>query len=116
MGSRSRFDSAPLQSEIASDEPRWRKWFQDVWQLLNAQALPLPTAVALGASPATVQFQFGGTASIIVSGGTVSLIEFSRDGTTFFNVGTVAGMFTLSQDDRLRITYVAPPTVTQIFR
>lgn len=50
--------------------------------------------------------------SLIVSGGTVSAIEFSRDGgTTYYNVGTVAGMFTVNASDFLRITYTVAPTV-----
>lgn len=51
--------------------------------------------------------------SVIVNGGTVSAIEFSRDGgTTYFTVGTTAGMFTVNASDLLRITYAVAPTVT----
>jgi len=51
--------------------------------------------------------------ALIVSGGTVSAIAFSRDGgTTYFTVGTVAGMFTLNASDLLKITYTVDPTVT----
>lgn len=68
------------------------------------------TAVALGVSPYEYTAPRGG--SIIVSGGTVSLLEFSRDGTTYYNVGAVAGMFRLGATDRFRITYTVPPTTT----
>lgn len=51
--------------------------------------------------------------SVIVEGGTVSSIEFSRDGgDTYYDVGTVAGMFTVNASDLLRITYAVDPTVT----
>jgi hypothetical protein len=50
--------------------------------------------------------------SMIVNGGTVSLIEFSRDGVTFFDVGATAGMFALNASDQLRVTYTVPPTMT----
>lgn len=51
--------------------------------------------------------------SLIVEGGTVSSVEFSRDGgTTYYDVGTVAGMFTVNASDLIRITYAAAPTVT----
>lgn len=53
---------------------------------------------------------------LIVAGGAVSLIEFSRNGSTFYDVGAVAGMFRLSPADRLRITYTVAPTVTSIPR
>jgi len=49
--------------------------------------------------------------SLIVSAGTVSLIEFSRDGTTFYDVGQTSGMFALSAADRLQITYTVAPDV-----
>lgn len=51
--------------------------------------------------------------SVIVQGGTASAVEFSRDGgDTYFDVGTVAGMFTVNASDLLRITYAVAPTVT----
>lgn len=50
--------------------------------------------------------------SMIVSGGTVSLIEFSRDGTTFYDVGVTAGMFALNASDQLRVTYTGAPDMT----
>jgi len=51
--------------------------------------------------------------SLIVSGGTVSAVAFSRDGgSTYYTVGTVAGMFTVSASDLLKITYTVAPTVT----
>jgi hypothetical protein len=50
--------------------------------------------------------------SVIVNGGTVSAIAFSRDGVTFYTVGQTAGMFLLNAADQLRITYTVLPTVT----
>lgn len=50
--------------------------------------------------------------SLIVEGGTVSAVEFSRDGgDTYIDVGTVAGMFTLNASDLLRLTYAVDPNV-----
>jgi 6-phosphogluconate dehydrogenase (decarboxylating) len=46
----------------------------------------------------------------------VSLIEFSRNGTTFFPVGTSGGMFSVTQGDYLRVTYTAAPTLTLVPR
>ena len=48
-----------------------------------------------------------------ISGGTVSAITYSRDGSTFDSVGAVAGQFDLNPGDRLRITYTVAPTITQ---
>lgn len=66
--------------------------------------------VTLGASPYTYSASVRG--SLIVNGGTVSVVEFSRDGVTFYTTGATAGMFALNAADRLRITYAVAPTVT----
>lgn len=51
--------------------------------------------------------------TVIVNGGTVSNVSFSRDGgTTYYTVGTTAGMFPVNASDLLKVTYSAPPTVT----
>ena len=113
----SRFDSAPLQDELDATNPRWRKWFQDIWSSVNALSLPFPTAITIGVSPWTYQFLSGGQASILVNGGTVSLVEWSRDGTTFFAVAAATNtMIAVSQKDFVRVTYTAAPTVKQVLR
>lgn len=54
-------------------------------------------------------------AYIVVQGGTVSKLEFSRDtGTTWIDLGTVAGMFTLEAQDEMRVTYTVAPTMTSV--
>jgi len=68
------------------------------------------SAVTVGASPYTYSPSVRG--NVIVSGGTVSAIAFSRDGVTFYATGQTAGMFLLCATDRLRITYTVLPTVT----
>lgn len=74
------------------------------------------SSITVTASPFTYTNQTGVTADVIVSGGTVSQIEFSRDGTTFFGVGVTNGMFMLSPYDWLRVTYTAAPTMTLVPR
>lgn len=80
----------------------------------NGLYLGLPpaaeAAVVVGVSPYIYSPIRKG--SLIVSGGTVSAIDFSRDGTTFYSAGQTAGMFTLNAADQLRITYTVTPTVT----
>jgi hypothetical protein len=67
-------------------------------------------AVTPGASPYIYSAPVGG--ALIVQGGTVTLIEFSRDGVTWFDVGVVAGMLPVNAADQLRITYAVAPTLT----
>lgn len=85
----------------ASEPPRW--------------GLP-PRAVAVGASPFTIQNTTGGAVDLIVAGGTVSAIAFSRDNVTFYSVGQTSGVFWLSPYDYLRVTYAVAPTITLVPR
>jgi hypothetical protein len=48
---------------------------------------------------------------VLLNGGTVSLIEFSRDGVVFDPIGSLlSGDFMLNPGDGLRITYTIAPT------
>ena len=112
----SRFDSAPLQEELAINSLRWRKWFQDIWSSINAIALPLPTAVAVGASPFTYRFVGAGQASLIIVGAGVTKVEFSRDNVAYYQISLVAGIFPVSQGDYTRATFGAAPTMALALR
>lgn len=68
------------------------------------------SAITVGASPYTYQASFDG--AVIVNGGTVSAIAFSRDGTTFFTTGATFGMFPVSRGDSIKTTYTVVPTMT----
>lgn len=72
----------------------------------------LPISITVGTSPFTYSPQVKGT--VIVQGGTVSSVQFSRDGITFYDFGTVAGPFPLNAADRIVITYSIAPTMTFI--
>lgn len=76
---------------------------------------PLVTITPTG-SPFTYINETGATADVIVSGGGISKLEFSRNGATFLSTGSFYGMFTLSPYDRLRVTYVAAPSMTLVPR
>jgi hypothetical protein len=74
----------------------------------------LPPAAVAAVTPGVSPYIYSAPVrgSLIVSGGTVSAIAFSRDGTTFYVTGQTAGMFLLAAADQLRITYTVLPTVT----
>ena len=89
-----------------------RDWFffwQGLWRGLPPANVEPYTP---GATPDTYSATRRG--SMIVSGGSVSLIEFSRDGTTFYDVGATAGMFALNASDQLRVTYTVTPDMTYV--
>ena len=78
---------------------------------VNGMALGPRTVLSLGGSPATIQNITSTRLIVLVSLGSISLIEFSRNGESFDNVGALAGQFILSIGDWLRLTYLLAPTV-----
>ena len=77
-------------------------------------ASPSRLAITLGASPYAVFNTGYQPMRYLISGGTVSAIDASRDGATFDVTGMTAGVFELAPGDRLRITYTVVPTVIQL--
>lgn len=70
------------------------------------------SAISVGASPFTYQNTAPNPGLVIVSGGTVTTISYSRDGTNFFLVGLLAGMYHMSPGDQIRVVYVLTPQMT----
>ena len=92
-----------------------RSWFLALLGISGTVAPAAPSQILVTGSPFV--FQNADTMSaVLVTGGTVSLIEFSRDGTTWYDLGAVAGLFDLSAKDRLRVTYTVAPAMTLIPR
>lgn len=76
----------------------------------------LPTAQAAGGSPYVYTNNNAYAEDIAIAIGTVSAIEFSRDETTWYPTGVIAGVIRLSPGDSVRITYAVAPTITRIPR
>lgn len=93
------------------------RYLRQLGQIVNFQGrLIQPTAQTVSASPYIYTNNTGNDQSEIVKGGTVSKIEYSRNGGTFIDVGTTAGMFSLSPLDSLRVTYTVVPAINVIVR
>lgn len=73
----------------------------------SGEAVDLP---AVGASPWTYTNITGFVATAAISGGTLTTVEISRDGVTFYDIATTR-VVVLGTSDKLRITYAAVPTV-----
>ena len=69
-------------------------------------AQPLQT-ITVGASPYTYTVPF--TGSVLVKGGTVSVVSLIRQGVTTIT-GLVSGFVPVSRSDQVQITYTAAPT------
>lgn len=91
-----------------------RGWYSLFAGFFTGQATGPAALLTAGPSPYTYKATQGGT--LIIQGGTVSLVSFSRDGVTNFNTGQIQGLFPLSQGDLLIITYSAAPNVAFIPR
>lgn len=72
--------------------------------------------ISVGASPFVYQNTNNYSVDVIISGGSVSLIEFSRDGTSWYDVGFTSGIVRLSPGDRIRVTYTNAPNMVAIPR
>lgn len=94
----------------------WWRFFASVAQSVNSQATGAnPQPVTVGASPYT--FTAGQAGALLVQGGGVSAMAFSRDGLTWYPLGSFYGLFPLSPGDMVRITYPgAAPVLTFVPR
>jgi len=74
--------------------------------------LILPAQITLTGSPFTYKNATTGVQQILISGGTVSAVQFSRDGTNFYTGNS--NLVVLSPGDSVKITYSAAPTVYKV--
>lgn len=89
----------------------WFLFFTNLYTAVTDGMPQAPEAATVGASPFTYTAVIRGQAHI--AGGTVSLIEFSRDGgTTWYNAGVTSGFIQMDARDRIRITHTVTPTLT----
>jgi hypothetical protein len=89
-----------------------RGWYTFHLGVMQGQPTGPPAAIVPGVSPYSYVAPLGGT--VILTGGTVSKVEVSRDGVTFFVTGQTSGMFPVSMGDTLRVTFASIPTMTHM--
>jgi hypothetical protein len=85
----------------------WYRWFQQI-ELGTPPASEV--SVTVGASPFIYTAPRQGF--MIVNGGAVTIIFFSRTSGTFYNTGQIAGTFSMSQGDVLKVMYTVAPQMT----
>ena len=69
--------------------------------------------VELDGSP--VIFTAPSAGALLVSGGGVAALAFSRDGERWFPMGAHYGLFPMAAGDRMRLTYVQPAPANVVF-
>ena len=105
------FNSFPTFAQSLTEGGRTSKvWYFFLQGLWNGIPPGAENFVAAGLSPFIYTAPRGGF--LIVQGGTVSFISFSRNQSTFYNTGETTGVFPLSKGDSLSISYSAAPNLT----
>lgn len=79
----------------------------------NTLGVPNQRTIAPAASPYTYVNRAYNPVRLLVSGGTVSAIDFAMDGTTFVGTGQTAGMYMVQPGEAVKITYSVLPTIIQ---
>jgi hypothetical protein len=72
-----------------------------------------PAAITVAVSPFAYQNADGYPEDVIVSGGMVSDIAWSRDGSAYYTTGLKAGKFHLEPLEYLKVTYSSAPKMTK---
>jgi hypothetical protein len=92
-------------------------WLQQCLYLLGRNPVPTVANQTVGASPYTYTNEGDFDVTAMVTGGTVSAVAFTRDGTNFFTVSTATNAsVVLNPGDAVRITYTVLPVLTLIPR
>lgn len=107
-------NQTPPMERVGNDKIMAQKdWYLFFTNLYTAVTEGLPQAeeaVTLAVSPMTYTAIIRGQAH--VEGGTVSVIEFSRNGTGWYDTGMTAGFVQMDKGDLLRVTYSVAPNIT----
>ena len=69
------------------------------------------TTVTVTASPFTFTNTENCSIIAFIAAGTVTAIDFTRDGIVFDGCGLLAGQVSLNPNDKVRITYTIAPTM-----
>lgn len=87
----------------------WYLFWANVYTGIPSDAI---SNITVGASPFSYTAPLGGF--VLLTGGTVSAVELSRDGTTYYTFPTTSGQFIVASGDVLRVTYTVLPTMVMV--
>lgn len=92
-------------------------WMQQTLKFLGRNPTTTVAAQVVGVSPYLYTNSGDFDMTAVVTGGTVSAVAFTRDGTNFYTVATATNAsVTLNPGDSVRITYSVLPTLNLIPR
>lgn len=93
----------------AGTERTWYLFLTDIWK-----GKPSGGAVSIASTSSPFMYQSTSKGFMIVQGGTVSLIQFSRDGVKNYNTGLTNGIIPLAQGDSILVIYSVAPSLTWV--
>lgn len=82
----------------------WRRWFHDI-----EVGTPPSNEVTVIPTASPFAYQAPSRGSVIISGGTVSQVTYSRTSGVSYNTGQTSGMFPVSLGDVLVVTHSGAP-------
>lgn len=100
----------PIVMDRGMAQKDWYLFFTNLYQAVTEGLPQQEESVTLTASPMTYTAVIRGQAH--VGGGTVSVIEFSRNGTDWYDTGVTSGFVQMDRGDQLRVTYAVAPDIT----
>lgn len=88
----------------------WYLLLVNIYNAITQGTSQSEEALTVGASPFSYRAIIKG--QVLISGGSVSAIEYSRDGTTFYNTGATSGFVQMNFNDVVRVTHTGAPDMT----
>jgi hypothetical protein len=94
----------------------WYRYFLNLSTSVGTGTVIQPSILVPTASPFEYTNNNSYPVDIMISGGGVVKLEFTRNGVEYYDTGSYYGMFMLSPGDQLRILYYTVPNMTLIPR
>ena len=98
--------------QIAVGQKNNQNWYRYFTQ--NEVGTPPSAEIAITVNASPLSFTDPSKGFVIVSGGTVTSIMFSRTANVFYLTGETAGVFPMAQNDILKVTFTAAPNMVFI--
>jgi len=98
--------------QIAVGQKNNQAWYRYFTQ--NEVGTPPSSEIAISVQASPLSYTAPSKGFVIVSGGTVTSIMFSRTAGTFYLTGETAGVFPMAQNDILKVTFSVAPTMVFI--
>lgn len=107
----SRFSAIPTFDQTLTQKGVTSQVWYFFWQSLY-KGNPPGAESTLTASPSPYTFVASQRGFVMLNGGIVSLVQFSRGGVQNYTTGATSGVFPLSAGDSLIVTYSGLPSMT----